>query len=51
MTGIHRPSKPLQAAGPRVPTAPHPSWVYRDAEVAARARALTPSEFWAELGL
>ncbi|MBO9601537.1 MAG: hypothetical protein J7496_03400 [Novosphingobium sp.] len=46
-----RPSKPLQAAYRYVPTIPHPSWVHRDEETAARAKALTASEFWAGLGI
>ncbi len=45
-----KPSKPLQAIRRGVAATPHPSWVYRDDATAARARALTASEFWAWLG-
>ncbi len=51
MSGNLRPSRPLPPAAPRVPATPHPSWLHREAELVARARALTASEFWAGLGL
>lgn len=51
---MRRNSRPFRNAGTTptdfVPVL-HPSWVQRDASTAARARTVTPSQFWDVLGI